>query len=117
MDKEKLICHKCGNDHYKKLDYWCDTSELEIKHHNLNQELSKLRAQLDEANEVISYYADMESYDRDGFPHGLCIKFGELYDDYSKATKDPKDLRQYGGKRARAYQAKYSQKLEGDTND
>lgn len=38
---DKLICHRCGNDHYKKLDYWCDTSELEIKHHNLQQELTQ----------------------------------------------------------------------------
>lgn len=73
----------------------------------------QLRAELDDYREALRFYADKESYERDGFKHGFCAAFVEIKDDRSKATSDGNDLSVYGGKRARAVLAKWA-KVKND---
>jgi len=86
-EQNEIIANECLT--YKKMS------------DNMANELVKLKEQNKKLRVCVEFYADKENYDREGLPHGFCIKFGELLDDYSKATKETKDLSWYGGKRAR----------------
>lgn len=71
-------------------------------------ELERVKKQLSEAVEVIRFYGDPDSYDREGLPHGFCINFNGLIYDSERVKSYPSDngkenLSSYGGKRAREF--------------
>ncbi len=43
---DELMCVDCGQDHSKKLEYWCDRAASEIKIDVLNDKITKLEDQL-----------------------------------------------------------------------
>lgn len=66
-------------------------------------ELALLKKIIEVQGKALVFYADPESYSRQGFPHGFCAIFNSIEDDYEKVTLlgFPSNLSQYGGKRAR----------------
>jgi hypothetical protein len=74
-------------------------------------ELSKLRAQLDECEKVVAFYGNKENWQslQVGYGDKSQIKWHDIED----ISSDDR-VKEFGGKKAREYQAKYSQKLEGE---
>jgi hypothetical protein len=90
--------------------------ELENKLKDINMiMLTDTEKQLNEANEVIGFYADPKAW------LCCCVDFATIQDndvEWSKNTvENPKDhyegIDRIGGKRAREYQSKYAKKSEG----
>ena len=112
LSSEDAITEKLESQHRTILAFAQKIKQLE-------QQLSKLRAQLDEAEKVVAFYADPEKWIlRKGEAWNKCDPkvYGddEIIRHYKHPDKDWTGTITVGGKKARAYQAKYSQKLEGD---
>jgi len=68
----------------------------------------EMQEKLDEAIEVIKFYANPESYNMGSFPHGFAGIFNDIENDHSRVKEQKtldgrENLSSYGGKRARDF--------------
>lgn len=84
---------------------WLDDEIRRVEHHNFN-----LQAENAKLRECVEFYANPDNYQKGSdFPHGFCIVFDSIPDDYERVKNHPfiktseirENLSSYGGKCAR----------------
>jgi chromosome segregation ATPase len=108
--KELLYNHKDMGGQIEKLEKQLEL--MQANQHFIEKEVTeKFEKQLEEANDCLAYYAEPENWTRSD-----SIKYDVIeHDDCADYPHFTRDIRESGGKRARAYLKKYSiEAMKGD---